>query len=135
MAAFKKGQSGNPNGRPRGAKDKRTQFRQLLEPHANDLVMLLVEQAKAGDMTAMRLCIDRLIPPARESRVTIDLPTVNDLASCAEAQARILGAVASGKLLPGEGEALSSLVENRRRSLETEQLESRVAALEAMAAN
>lgn len=129
--AFKPGQSGNPQGKPKGAKDKRTQLRQLLEPHAEELVALLVEMARNGDMTAMRLCIDRLIPPVRESRVAIDLPHITDAKSCDAAQSSIVDAVATGGLLPGEGEALSSLVENRRRALESLSFEARIEALEA----
>lgn len=30
---FKAGESGNPAGRPRGSRDKRTRLRSLLEPH------------------------------------------------------------------------------------------------------
>jgi hypothetical protein len=62
---FTKGQSGNPAGKPKGAKDKRTELRALLRPHAEDLVAKAVELAKAGDTTALRICIDRLIPPIR----------------------------------------------------------------------
>lgn len=133
--AFKPGQSGNPQGKPKGAKDKRTQLRQLLEPHAEELVALLVEMAKNGDMTAMRLCIDRLIPPVRESRVEIDLPRIADAKSCDAAQSSIVDAVATGRLLPGEGEALSGLIENRRRALESLDFEARIEALEMRNAN
>ena len=60
---FKPGISGNPKGRPKGARDKRTELRSLLEPHAKDLVEKVVELAKGGDTTAIRLCLERLIPP------------------------------------------------------------------------
>jgi len=43
---FKTGQSGNPVGRPKGIIDKRAQLRSLIQPHAEDLVNKLVEQAK-----------------------------------------------------------------------------------------
>jgi hypothetical protein len=57
--------SGNPNGRPKGLQDKRTELRGLLAPHAKDLINQAVELAKAGDSSALRLCIDRLVPPVR----------------------------------------------------------------------
>ena len=63
---FKTGQSGNPGGRPKGIVDKRTQLRSLIQPHAEDLVNKLVERAKLGDSWAMKLCIDRLIPPMKK---------------------------------------------------------------------
>jgi len=62
---FKKGESGNPAGRPKGTKDRRTELRGLLEPHAEELVAKAVELALAGDVTALRICMDRLIPIAK----------------------------------------------------------------------
>ena len=67
---YEKGQSGNPSGRPPGIRDKRTALRALLEPHAPALIAKAVEMAKAGDATALRICLDRLIPPAK-SRTTL----------------------------------------------------------------
>ena len=128
---FKKGQSGNPAGKPRGAKDKRTELRELLKPHAAKLVKKVVDLALTGDTTALRICIDRLIPPVREDRMSISLPAVADVAGCSSAQARIMAAVASGELLPSEGESLSGLVEHQRRALDTTEFAKRLEAIEA----
>jgi len=65
---FEKGQSGNPSGRPKGSKDNRTELRELLMPHAPELIEKLVAQALEGDMAAMKLCIDRLISPYKASK-------------------------------------------------------------------
>ncbi len=130
MAAFKKGQSGNPTGKPKGAKDKRTELRELLKPHAAKLVKKVVDLALAGDVSALRICIDRIIPPVRENRLSIALPVVKDVAGCTAAQAKVLQAVTKGDLLPGEAEALSSLIEHQRRGLESHDLAARVLALE-----
>jgi hypothetical protein len=43
----------------------------------------------------------------------------------------LIGAVANGELTPGEGQALASLIEAQRRTLETEDIEQRLIALEA----
>jgi hypothetical protein len=59
---FQKGQSGNPNGRPPGCTNKRSQLAKLLEPHAEALINKAVELALSGDTHALRLCLDRLIP-------------------------------------------------------------------------
>lgn len=130
MATFKKGESGNPAGKPRGAKDKRTELRELLKPHAAKLVQKVVDLALAGDVSALRICIDRIIPPVRESRLSITLPAVKDVSGCTAAQAKVLQAVTAGDLVPGEGQALSGLIENQRRALETLELEMRLAAIE-----
>jgi len=62
---FKSGQSGNLRGRPRGSKDKRTEIRDLLKPHADKLIKKAVELAMNGDVAALRLCIDRLVSPIK----------------------------------------------------------------------
>lgn len=130
MATFKKGQSGNPAGKPRGSKDKRTELRELLKPHAEKLVKKVVDLALAGDVSALRICIDRIIPPIRENRLSIALPVVKDVAGCTAAQAKVLQAVTKGDLLPGEAESLSALIEHQRRGLESHDLAARVLALE-----
>jgi hypothetical protein len=43
----------------------------------------------------------------------------------------VLEAVGGGELLPGEGQILTGIIETRRKAIETEELERRIAALEA----
>ena len=62
MPKFTKGQSGNPAGRPVGSKNKCTQFRELLEDDLPALVSVLRTKALEGDMNAMRLLLERLVP-------------------------------------------------------------------------
>jgi hypothetical protein len=130
MSKFKAGASGNPSGRPKGIKDRRIVMRELLEPHAAKLVKTVVDLALAGDVQALRICIDRLIPPVREERLQVDLPQITDVATCNEAQAHITATVACGDLLPSEGEALAGLVEHQRRALETHDMAKRLEAIE-----
>jgi phage terminase small subunit len=65
-----------------------------------------------------------------ERRINFPLPGVSEVAGCTAAQAAIAAAVAGGDLLPSEGQALSGLVENQRRGLETTLLEQRIKAIE-----
>lgn len=130
MAKFQKGQSGNPAGKPKGAKDRRTEMRALLQPHAEKLVKKVVDLALAGDVQALRICIDRIIPPVREDRLQVALPDIADAAGCTEAQAAIMRAVASGELLPSQGEALAGLVEHQRRAMYDQDLAKRIEAIE-----
>jgi hypothetical protein len=73
---YKRGQSGNPSGRPKGIVDRRTALRQLLVPHAQALIEKTVKLAKSGDTTALRLCLERIIAPilAKDGTVCIDQP-------------------------------------------------------------
>jgi hypothetical protein len=63
MAKFQNGCSGNPAGRPKGSRDRRTALRELLAPHAGHLISKAVELANSGDTPALRLCLERILPP------------------------------------------------------------------------
>jgi Family of unknown function (DUF5681) len=63
---FRKGVSGNPQGKPVGCRNRASR---LLEAIPDDdleaIVTRLVTEAKAGDMTATKILLDRLVPPPR----------------------------------------------------------------------
>jgi uncharacterized protein DUF5681 len=68
---WKKGQSGNPKGRPKGCKNKSTRQAQLLaqgmlNSQVVQLVQKLLKMALEGDAKAMKLCIERILPPLKE---------------------------------------------------------------------
>lgn len=130
--AFKPGTSGNPRGKPRGTLNKATHaVLALLEGEADAITRVCIEAAKQGDMTAVRLVLERLCPPARERPLNIELPNVATISGIAEAQAAVVEAVAVGDLLPGEAATLANIIEARRKSLESLELEARISALEA----
>ena len=62
---FRKGESGNKSGRPKGIRDRRHDLRDMLQAHAPELIGKAVEMAKAGDASALRLCLDRIVPALR----------------------------------------------------------------------
>jgi hypothetical protein len=129
---FQKGQSGNPNGRPLGARNQRTlALEELMDGEIEAITRKAIEAAKAGDIAAIRLVMDRVLPPARSRPISIDLPVLTDAASVSSAQAEILKAVAIGDLRLDEAESLSGLLEARRKSFETVELEDRIKELEA----
>lgn len=117
--AFKPGQSGNPNGRPKGGTDKRNNIRDLLKPHAKELIELAVNIAKMGDTAALKLCLDRVVAPIREDHIFVTVPKIAGPDDCIVAQAAVLNAVAAGEMLPGEGQVLSGLIDAQRRAYET----------------
>jgi hypothetical protein len=55
---FKKGWAGGP-GRPKAKTDE---YKKLLEPHMPEILDKLVGVAKSGDLTAIRLILERMYP-------------------------------------------------------------------------
>jgi len=132
LTAFKPGQSGNPKGRPKGALNRTTRaILSLMEGEAEDITRTAIEAAKGGDMAAVRLVLDRLVPIAKERHVALSgFPDTSTAAGISAASAAVVEAVTAGALTPGEGVTLSNLLEGRRKALETQELEARIAALE-----
>jgi hypothetical protein len=130
---FQPGQSGNPAGKPKGARHKATLLAQaLLEGEAEALARKAVDLALAGDTVALRLCLERLVPPIKERAVNAALPRILVPGDVVKAMAALLAQVAKGKLTPSEGQELARIIEAAGKSIEREQLEQRIAALEAV---
>ena len=128
---FIKGQSGNPNGRPGGSRNKATILAQgLIDGQAEELIQKCVQMALDGDSTAMRLCIERLVPSRKDRPVNLDLPQMDCVEVTVNAMAVISSGVADGELTPSEGQVLSGMVENYRKAIETTELEERISNLE-----
>ena len=121
---------GNP-GKPKGARHRATQAAlALLDGEAEALTRQAVTMALCGDTTALRLCLERIAPPRRDAPVTFDLPRMKTARDAATAAGAVLEAVALGDLTPTEGAHIMGLVETYRRTLETSELEARLAILE-----
>ena len=128
---WKPGQSGNPKGKPKGARNKATLAAlALLDGEAEALTRKAVELALEGDTTALRLCLERLVPPCREAPVSFDAPAIETAADAVKAMGALLLAVAECDLTPTQGNALAGMIESFRRVLETEDLERRMALIE-----
>ena len=121
---------GNP-GRPKGARNKATLAAEvLLDREAEAITRKAVEMALEGDTTALRLCMERICPPRKERPVQVTLPSTETSGGLVRATAAVIGAVARGEIAPGEGQALSALLEAQRRTVETVDLERRITDLE-----
>ena len=128
---FVRGQSGNPGGRPAGARNRKTIAAAiLLDGEAEALTRRAVELALAGDPTALRLCLERILPPCRERAVNFALPPIESAADIAAAMKAVTAALADGIITPGEGEAFARIVDTFVRAIETSDLERRLSAIE-----
>ena len=124
---FKSGESGNPLGRPVGVKDRRTALRQLLSPHAPELVQKAVDMALQGDTAALKMCLDRCIAPLRSTTQNIDINFEGELHEKGEAT---LNAIYSGEIDPMTGSALIGALADQARLKEQTELEARLSYLE-----
>ena len=128
---FATGNNANPGGRPRGARHRVTRaIEELLEGEHEALTRKAIEKALEGDMTALRLCLDRLAPPRKDAPISTDLPIVRNARDALEASAVLLAAVSAGEVTPDEGGRVMALLTAHKGILETADLEARIAALE-----
>ena len=58
------------------------------------------------------------------------MPTVKESKDLPEALGAVVVAISEGKITPGEGLKLVSVIEGQRRAIESENLEQRIATLE-----
>lgn len=129
MAQFKKGQSGNVAGKPKGAKDKRTELRELLRPHAPALLEKAVNMAMEGDPQALRLCLDRICPAIKS--VSESAPIEINLSGTPSEQSQaVLMAAAQGKISIDDAGQLLSGIAAHVRIIEATELEQRLQKLE-----
>jgi Family of unknown function (DUF5681) len=88
---FKAGQSGNPSGKPPGTRHRVTLLAEkLMADDAEGVVQTVIEAAKAGDMTAARLILDRIAPPRRGSPVSFALPAIKTAADVTKALSAVV---------------------------------------------
>lgn len=127
-----KGTSGNPAGKERGTRHRVTLAAQaLLDGEAESLTRRAIELAKEGDTVALRLCLERIVPVLRDRPVRLDLPAIKEAADVTVAIGKIIAAVAAGELTPDQAQTMCGLLDIHRKAIETEELERRLAAVEA----
>ena len=129
---FQPGHSGNPAGKPRGARNRVLLALDAIgEEHAPAILETVVEAAKGGDVRAAETILSR-IWPARKGRAVpaIDLPDIATPADLVTALGIVAKAVGDGDLSPDEAQAVAAVLETQRRAVETLELERRIAALE-----
>lgn len=128
---FKPGKSGNPKGKTKGTRHKTTLLAErLLDDDAQAVVEKCIELAKGGDSGAIKMIMDRILPPRKDRPVSVDLPLIESIADASKAMAIVSQSVADGEITPLEAQTLSGVLENYRKVVETTELEQRIAELE-----
>ena len=91
------GPVGQSQGRAPGSRNKATEAAELLlDGEAEALTRKAVELALEGDASALRLCLERIVPPRRERPVKLGLPAVRGAADLAGTMAAITTAARAG---------------------------------------
>jgi hypothetical protein len=89
------------------------------------------DEKTAADLRAAEMILSRVWPARKGRPVALALPAMQAAADLPAALGAVVAAVAAGELTPDEGAAVGAILEAHRRSIETADLEQRVAALEA----
>ena len=95
----------------------------------SEVMGLILDKGRGGSLDALRT-VERHWRLS-DRPIELDLPPLVDAKSIAEAQARVIEASSDGKrLTPRQGLAFSTMIENRRRALETLEIEADVREIE-----
>ena len=130
---FVRGISGNPNGRPRGSKNKVPSYCQdLIDEHAPEIIAKAVELALEDDnVRAIKFLLDRLVPPKKSAPLTLDLPETRTAEEVLAAFGAVEESLRRGDITTDELRVVVEFLESKRRVIEDADLAERVARLEA----
>lgn len=127
---FKPGNPGGP-GRPAGSRNAATVLLdKMASDDASDVLQATLEAAKGGDLRAAEIVLSRVWPARKSRPVALSLPAIKTAADIVEALGIVASAMAEGDLTPDEAQAVSAVLEGKRRAIETVELEARITALE-----
>lgn len=125
---FAPGRSGNPKGR---ASSESKQLRAKLQTDGDAVLSVVLEAAKAGDLAACKLVLDRVCPALKPTAapVYIPLPPQAGIAGTARA---FIDAAARGDLPADIAAQMVTAVASLARIVEIDDLAKRLDALEAL---
>lgn len=119
------------SGRPKGSRHRATMAAEaLLDGEAEGLTRKAIEMALEGDTVAMRLCLERLVPPRKDRPLMFEMPSIASPQDHPAVLMAVIEAMAGGDLTPTEATAFAAVMEQHRRAVETSELAARIDALE-----
>ena len=124
---WKAGESGNPAGRKPGSGEI-GRLREGIAAHLPQIIDRLVNAAKAGDVQASRLLLERVLPAVKAvgQPVRLTLPDGNLTAQAAA----IVRAAADSEISPDQASELLTCLSGLARIREIDEIECRLSALE-----
>ena len=128
MSKWQPGQSGNPNGRPPGTGEV-AKLRASIAERVPEILERLTEAALAGDVSAARLLLERVLPPVKPVELPIEM-TLSEGRPTEQAR-QVLAAAAGGTLAPDQAVSLIGALAALAKITETDELRERIERLEA----
>jgi hypothetical protein len=127
MSQFKKGESGNPAGRPKGIKDRRILFAEMLDKYKKELFDKAIELALAGNEQMLRLLLDRLLPAKPKDN---PLPEIGGLEGDAAKQCdKVMELVTERIITPYEANSLLNALVSKTNLIEIAEIKQAVVAI------
>lgn len=127
---WKPGQSGNPKGRPKGIPNPQARLRKMI--NAEKIVKELERAALAGDVQAARTLLERALPVYRLTAAPVNVPAAAAAETATGKAQAVMDAIAVGKIPPDVGAQLIAAIGALVRVVEIDELERRIAAIEAV---
>jgi hypothetical protein len=103
-------------GRPAGSRNKKSIFLEMLEDRGEAIITKAILMALNGDRTAMRLCMDRLIP-AQPAATSFSLPKNEGELDIQKLLQSVLKQTSSGRLSPQQALDLATFAETYARTV------------------
>lgn len=108
--------------------------RKLIEPHREALIERALALTKSTDpfaaANALRIVLERLAPAPKQEAEKIEVPGLAEAEGFAARCQAVIAAVAAGEISAEAGERVLRLLDVYRRAVETDELASRIDALE-----
>lgn len=125
------GHSLNIKGKPKGTLSKTGKLREALQDELPAILQALVAKAKDGDTQACRILLDRILPPLRTEASAINVPGILMAQTLTAKAQAIIEATAQGEITTDAASDLLSSLGALAKLKEIDELERRLAALEA----
>lgn len=132
MPRFQPGQSGNPQGKARGTKNKLTlALEDRAEEYGDALSKKIYQLAGKGNVGAARLVYEYSIPKPKEERIVFKLPRPTTTLEIPGATAAVLVGATTGELTLSDAQKLMDLIKSHEESIERNILVARLNEIEA----
>jgi hypothetical protein len=119
---FKAGNTMGP-GRVQGSRNNATiAMQEMLSGESGALTRKAIDMALGGDTTALRICIDRLVPPCKDRPIHLKVPPMTNTGDAVSIMEKITTSVMEGEITPSEAMSVAGVVEVYRKTIETQQV-------------